>query len=801
MKLNSRQWIWMAWFCAVSLRATEFGPITFAPDPVGRYEKLEIRFQVMSAYDNPFDSAEVAIDAVFTAPSGKTWTVPAFWFQDFRRVLANGEETLIQTGNPEWRVRFTPVETGAHSFVLVLMDKSGISRTAARSFTVKSSNRRGFIRVSPVDSRYLEFDEGDFYFPMGQNVGWAGVKGTYDFDVWMDRMAAAGENWIRIWCTHFGKGQSLEWNRDYWSGWYHGLGRYSQEGAWKWDTLIGKAEALGLYVQMATQHHGQFSKTTNSNWDECPYNVANGGFLNGGDEFFSDPRAKALYKRKMRYTMARWGYSTAILAWELFNEVQWTDNYNANYPVVARWHGDMAEYIHAIDPWKHIVTTSARDADSLIWSDPAMDIAQIHYYGGGVVEALRSRQEMMVKYAKPNIIGEFGDNAAGGGDDPRGTVIHQGLWATAMLGGGAMPWWWDSVVDPFDLYYHWRVLSDFWKGEDLRTGDFRPVRVLCYGGATLPSSARAYPGKGWEASTRSDFRIDPDGTVPGIEELSQYLQGSDKADMGREAVFRLDFPKSLTFRVLIGDVSSFDPGILQIFVDDSLTPAYSQTARKNLLAAVTVPPGRRTVRVYNAGVDWFTVRFYQFEGVAIPAARGFGLSDGSTAYVWIQDRNQMAGTAGETLSGVHAVLTGMKPADFRAEFWDTWTGDFTTAGILRSGDSLDIGPFEVAGDAALKIKSGGVEPGPAGGFRIGNAWPNPFRTETAIEYEIPEAADVSLEVFDSRGRRIAVLDSGMKEAGLHEIAWTLEDGLSSGIYLFRIKAGSRTAVQKAVCIK
>ena len=801
MKSKIRLFIWMGWFFTASFHATEITSVTVAPDPVGKYEKLEIRFQVTSAYGNPFDSTEVSIDAVFTSPSGKSWTVPAFWFQDFRRVLTNGEETLIQNGNPEWRIRFTPTETGDHSFVLVLTDKDGHSQTVPRSLTVKSSNRRGFIRISPSDSRYMEFDNGDFYFPMGQNVGWASGKGTYEFDVWMDRMAAAGENWIRIWCTHFGKGQSLEWSQNYWSGWYHGLGRYSQEGAWKWDYLISKAEALGLHVQMVTEHHGQFSKTTDSNWNDCPYNVANGGFLKSGDEFFSNPRAKALYRQKMRYTVARWGYSPAILAWELFNEVMWTDNYESNYPVVAQWHGEMAEYIHAIDPWKHIVTTSARDSDSLIWSSPAMDIAQIHYYGGGVVETLRSRQEMMVKYAKPNIIGEFGDNTGGGGDDPKGTVIHQGLWAVSMVGGGAMPWWWDSYIHPKNLYYHWRALADYWEGEDLRNGNFQPIRVLCHGGPATPSSARVYPGKGWEASTRSDFRVDPDGTVPGIEDLSQYIQGSDKAKMGREAVFHLNFPKALTFRVLIGDVSSFNPGILQIFLDDSATPAFNQTARKNLLAAVTVPAGSHTVRVYNAGVDWFTVGFFQFEGVAIPAARGFGLSDGSTAYVWIQDRNQQTGSAtGATLYGVHAVLTGMKVADFQAEFWDTWTGDSTPAGILQSGDSLDVGPFDVAGDAALKIRSGMPEPKPVSGFRIGNNWPNPFRTETAIEYEISERADVALEVFDSKGRRIAILDGGMRDAGRYEIAWT-SIGLPSGLYLIRLKAGSRTAVKKAICIK
>jgi hypothetical protein len=93
-----------------------------------------------------------------------------------------------------------------------------------------------------------------------------------------------------------------------------------------------------------------------------------------------------------------------------------------------------------------------------------------------------------------------------------------------MLGGGAMPWWWDSYVDPKNLYYHWRALADFWKGEDLRDGDFQPVRVLCYGGPTTTSSARAYPGKGWEASAKSEFRVDPDGTF-GITTFNTFRAG------------------------------------------------------------------------------------------------------------------------------------------------------------------------------------------------------------------------------------------------------------------------------------
>lgn len=82
-----------------------------------------------------------------------------------------------------------------------------------------------------------------------------------------------------------------------------------------------RAERHGIYFQLVLQHHGQYT-TTNSNWDENPWNAENGGFLNTPEEFLTSERAKELTRRKYRYIMARWSYSPQIMAWELFNEVQ-----------------------------------------------------------------------------------------------------------------------------------------------------------------------------------------------------------------------------------------------------------------------------------------------------------------------------------------------------------------------------------------------------------------------------------------------------------------------------------------------
>ncbi|MCZ0212168.1 hypothetical protein OZK63_43170, partial [Streptomyces sp. UMAF16] len=66
-------------------------------------------------------------------------------------------------------------------------------------------------------------------------------------------------------------------------------------------------------------HHGQVSTTVNPEWNNNPYNIANGGPCNNTWDFFSNSTAKNLFKNRMRYIIARYGYSNTIMSWELFN--------------------------------------------------------------------------------------------------------------------------------------------------------------------------------------------------------------------------------------------------------------------------------------------------------------------------------------------------------------------------------------------------------------------------------------------------------------------------------------------------
>ncbi len=85
-------------------------------------------------------------------------------------------------------------------------------------------------------------------------------------------------------------------------------------------------------------------------------------------------------------------------------------------------------------------------------------------------------------------------------------------------------------------------------------------------------------------------------------------------------------------------------------------------------------------------------------------------------------------------------------------------------------------------------------------YALANAYPNPFNPTTSITYELPEPTSVRLSVFDMLGREVAVLVDGEKSAGRHSVRFNAE-GLTSGIYIYRIHAGTFTQTKKFTLMK
>ncbi len=79
-------------------------------------------------------------------------------------------------------------------------------------------------------------------------------------------------------------------------------------------------------------------------------------------------------------------------------------------------------------------------------------------------------------------------------------------------------------------------------------------------------------------------------------------------------------------------------------------------------------------------------------------------------------------------------------------------------------------------------------------------YPNPFNPVTVISYELPESGSVTLEVFNALGQRVAVLADGHQAAGTHHVNFDAAS-LASGIYLYRLQAGTTILTRKMMFLK
>ena len=701
----------------------EITSISQNAETIGLHRKFELTFTLSQSYDNPFDPDMVDITVTFTAPDGDTATVPAFFYKEYD--YTNGR--YVNGRNPCWKARFAPSQEGEYSVNLItIVDADGLTTVDPQiTFICIESGEKGIIRTDQRDEYYLRYANGSPYLPIGHNVGWL-PNGPPDWQNYFTSMGAVGENWTRIWMTHFYQGTTLEWrsNKQY----YGGVGVLSLQIACKLDRIIELAEENGIGIQLVLQHHGQFSTNVNPNWNDNPYNIihaaTDGGFLSDPAEFFTNAEARRITKYKYRYIVARWGYSGSILAWELWNEVQFTNGWASNKSDVVAWHDEMADYIASIDPFNHLITTSSDTSGfDALWSLDNIDVIQVHHYGAETIGFFTNTATRLSGYGKPIIMGEFGVGRTGSVSVPEcnynglnepyktqileGLALHNGIWSAFHLKSGANLWWWDCYIEALDLYDQFSALSSYAEGEDPAACELSKADLDTSG---LPKWVLVSPGLSdfWAISTETAFTVQPDGTVPGTENLSTWLHGSSKSSYRSDPTFNINLIDSDVLRIHVQEVSGWGKNSLRVLVDSQevFSSSYANGSA-NFVIEIALPAGQHTVQIENTGQDWFNISSYEFMNTAEGCLEFIGLSGADHAYIWIHDVASRYGkTPYGTFSDVNFVLRGLMDGPYAVEFHETRGpgGIIQINNVSTEAGRLLIALADFTKDIAVKVK-------------------------------------------------------------------------------------------------
>lgn len=592
---------------------------------------------------NPYDPVQNDVQVEFKGPGGVT------------------ERRLAYFDGDGWKATLLTHTKGDFTPTVFYNGTRGVSLPPVALTTIKPF---GFVRLGGATN--FRLDDGTAYWPLGHNLAWG--NGTEDLTADLRQMGADGLNWSRIWANHW-DGKNPFWKEGETP---KAIGTMIPSVLNKWDSIVDAADAAGVRFQMTLFHHGPWSTRVNSNWPENPWNVKNKGFLKTPSEFFTNPRAKALAKEWLRYAVARWGHSPSIMAWELFNEVQWCDPHyeKGGDAILGAWHDEMADYLRSIDPYHHLITTSS-DLDLPIYK--RVDYYQPHTYPPSVEAAVAAAPTL----DKPLFFGEFGPGQLDGSRPVQVAAIRDGIW-TALLSlqaGAGQYWSWDLIpkekLEP-EFARAARLAREI--GADHSA--FHPQAVTLDAG--MGGDFTGQPGGGWETSKQFAFRLPEE--APNLGRLSSFLQGKAHPEMQPQPVsFTFTTAKPIVATVELTGAAD-GGGNLKVGLDDGTRfnargfPAGSKPPLGTLIH-LQVPAGTHTITLSNDGPDWVQLGTITIPGIA-PRATARAISDGKRAVLRIKGEKGLS----VALDGL-----GLKDGRYQAHLADLDGGDTTVPVVLKGG--------------------------------------------------------------------------------------------------------------------
>lgn len=494
---------------------------------VGKWEKLELGLvlpkDISTAIDafvgnvvgkdkiNPFNPDELSVEAFFECTTGsekKTHTIYGFYYDEFSRKTDSSnpnEWKWIRNRNDyTLRIRFAPDVIGDWTCkVKLVLNKEKVIEIGQIKFTCVESVSNGEIQLAGTNdarNRYLKYsDKNQMFFPVGLNLVWSRldelkVGDANVYQKWFEQLAKAKANYVQLSSLPFTHGIEQE-----------ALNNYSARmtNAWELDELFKLAEKNGIYVNLLTLIHDEFITGQgwihkNNHWTNNIYNSSkNGGKTNAVNplDFFTDEKCKIEFRKRLRYILSRYGYSTSLPIIELLSEV---DNaipkYNeksAEGKIIRKgfqeWFDEMKKYIKTdLGYSQKLVSASYTQGahnqfiDNHVYS--SSDVILMHLYGRDKFTNYTDRYLSNIVRFKSNIktknmpilFDEMGADFFPSLDKCSDITFHNSLWATALMGsfGTGQTWWWDNAIFTEGYEPNLKGIHTFLEDEDFTKTEF-----------------------------------------------------------------------------------------------------------------------------------------------------------------------------------------------------------------------------------------------------------------------------------------------------------------------------------------
>lgn len=488
-----------------------------------------------------------------------------------------------------------------------------------------------------------------------------------------------------------------------WHG-YAGLGYYNQMLAATFDRVFELAESSGLRIMLTLEDNNEQQPDGQlDSWEWNPYNRANGGFCMKPSDYFKTPEVRSAYKKRLRYILARWGYSTSL--WALNG---WNDYQQPN-PEILNFLKEMRDHVHAtVGGWR-----------------PILYGANFKWQANEICDYAQSATPL----PKPDVVQEchYTDDARQFRRELRGE-----LWQGFANGLGAIMVWDHVKVDNTGAWAEFTNLLAFARDIPLNKKIWKPCAASVI--STQPVSQTALtriiaasfygdvPDWGVKAP-RNEFAIN-------TTENNQWLEGASRTLWGNNAsrtpwrnppTFNINLPTPGKLLIRLTEIGGGTSTLAARVNDSEVKRATFQNGRRNLApheqwVEVPLPAGPNRISLDNVqkGSDWLRVGNYYFTFEA-PDASGLinlrGQSSGSEAFLYVQ--NQTFGHLYEQvlkhkpfpMENVMVAVNGLEPGHYLIVLFDpgrgTSTGELTA---VCSGGKLVFTLPRLEHDLAVKLQ-------------------------------------------------------------------------------------------------